>query len=323
MLPDPDAVDVPIAAGRPVLTGAPPPDPQERLRLLVETLGALVIPDLRGTLVLRLDDPGAAVKRHLREWAHADLPTAAWNELWAALDGGRISVFCCPGWVDADGRVRDSRVASPTEWAALHEGVRRGVVDLECHGFTHMDPDTTAWAGATDRFTEVGWYRELWPPRLPAEPAVAEQAARLRRWQDALDQPGTALVAPGEAWGAATVAAARDCGFRLFNSWGICRLDTGTPVWSRGVGSPYLDEADRHWTQSDLPTVGYFHDRDLAVNEPDWVRTHLGNWRDCGVARIVAFADLAHAYEPIDAALLDGEVVVASAPAVPLRTLHR
>jgi hypothetical protein len=299
--------------------GPPPVDPAEALALVRDALGALVRPDLRGVLVLRMDDPGGAVRRHLDGWRHHDVPAATWQALWDTLRGfGRASVFCCPGWVDDDGSVRESRTVNPDEWAALDEGVAAGLVDLECHGFTHIHPDTGAWVAADDRFSAAEWYRELWPPREAVEPAVDAQAAILDAWQDACGA-ATTLVAPGEAWGTNTVAAARRCGMELFTSWGVCRLQLDTPVWSVGIGSPYLDEADPSWLSAGLPAVGYWHDRDMAVHGPAWVAEQLDAWRDCGATRGWAFADLAAAYRmPIDAVLDGGEVVVHQAPDVPL-----
>jgi hypothetical protein len=87
------------------------------------------------------------------------------------------------------------------------------------------------------------------------------------------------------------------------------------PTWSLGVGSPYLDEAQPRHVADGLPAVGYWHDRDMAEDGPDWAPEQLAAWRDCGARRFVAFADLAHAYAtPVDAALVDGEVVVKRAP---------
>lgn len=313
VLPDPDALDIDVGAGRPVLTG-PPPEPDRRLAAVADALGGLVTPDFRGVMALRLDDPGAAVKRHLEGWAHPDVPAGAWSSLWEALGGGRMSVFCCPGWVTEDGSVVESRAVNPAEWAHLDDGVDRGSADLECHGFTHIDPDVEAWRTAADRSTNPAWFREMWPPRRAEEPPVEKQTALLAAWQERCG-PGTTLVAPGEAWGVNTVAAARARGFRLFNSWGICRLDPPVPTWSAGVGSPYLDEADPHWCSRDVPVVGYWHDRDMAVSGPSWVPDQLAAWRDCGISRFAAFADLAEAYATeIDAALVDGEVVVRRAP---------
>lgn len=306
------------------LVGPPPETAEETLQLLAGRLGALVVPDLRGTLVLRLDDPGAAVKEHLSSWVHPPMSGSDWQALWDALSGfGRVSVFCCPGYVRADGSVVDSRIQLPDEWRCLDEGVAAGLADLECHGFTHMHPDTAAWMADPDRRDDIRWYRELWPPHLVQEPPVQAQASRLRAWQDATGQPGTSVVAPGEQWGLNTLLAAQQSGFRLFNSWGLCFLDRPVPTWSTGIGSPYLDEADPLWFSDCLPQVGYWHDRDMVVNGPDWIGDQLGRWRDCGAQRALSFADLAAAYESIDAALVDGQVTIRSAPKVPLRIVWR
>lgn len=309
--------------GERVLVGPPPPTGEETLLMLAQAMGAVVVPDLRGVLVLRLDDPGAAVKEHLTPWAHRPMGAADWAALWRTLDGfGRLSAFCCPGYVRADGSVVDSRTERPEEWAGLADGVRRGLADLECHGWTHMHPDLRAWAQAADRLGDPGWFRELWPPGTPQEPSVDEQAERLSRWRAGTGSPGTAVVAPGEAWGVNTLAAAARLGFALFNSWGLCFLDGPTPTWSVGIGSPYLDRPDPRWFADCLPQIGYCHDRDLVVNGPGWFGEQLAAWRDCGARRAWAFADLARAYTPIRAALVGDRVVVTSAPDVALRVIR-
>jgi hypothetical protein len=106
-----------------VVVGEPPPTAEETLRLLADELGAIVVPDLRNTLVLRLDDPGAAVKEHLRSWAHEPVASDGWEALWDALTGfGRVSLFCCPGYVLADGDVVDSRMHLPRATMASPAG---------------------------------------------------------------------------------------------------------------------------------------------------------------------------------------------------------
>ena len=307
----------------PTVEGPPPATAEQTLQLLAERLGAVVVPDLRDTLVLRLDDPGAAVKEHLNGWAHPPLTPQDWQAMWAELEGfGRVSLFCCPGYVRPDGSVVDSRTELPQEWQAMDEGVSAGLADLECHGFTHMHPDTAAWLAAEDRQDDVRWYRELWPPHLEQEPSVQAQRERLRAWQRATGRQGSALVAPGEEWGLRTLAAARDVGFTLFNSWGLCFLDRDVPTWTTGIGSPYLDEADPSWFADCLPQVGYWHDRDMVINGPSWIGEQLRAWRDCGARRAISFADLAAAYAPLDAALVDGEVVVRTRPDVPVRVVR-
>jgi len=323
LLPDPDAfpelAERAVASNRPLLTGPPPATAPARLTAVRDALGALVRLELTGALVLRLDDPGAAVRRHLRGWAHPEVADSTWEALWDALRPlGRMSLFCCPGWVDADGTERSSREVNPQEWAALDRAVANGLADLECHGYTHLDPNIEEWLEAPDRFDDPYWFRELWPPRRAQEPAWQQQAERIARWQQACG-PGTALVAPGEGWGLGTLKAATSRGLKLFCSWGICRLDMPVPTWSRGVGSPYLDEADTSWFETGLPVVGYWHDRDMVVNGPNWAPEQLERWRDAGARRAYAFADLARAYAtPIDAVLNDGRVEVRSKPDFPL-----
>ncbi|HET6910803.1 MAG TPA: hypothetical protein VFH54_15845 [Mycobacteriales bacterium] len=318
-----DAEDLGVD-GEDVISLATPASPDDTLQMLAEHLGAVVVPDLRGVLVLRLDDPGAAVKEHLNGWAHPPVTEETWEALWRALDGfGRVSVFCCPGYVRADGRVVDSRDVLPREWAALDAGVRRGVADLECHGFTHMDPEVEAWASADDRLDNAEWFRELWPSRRSREPEVESQQRILSAWQKAIGTTGTAVVAPGERWGLNTLEAARRCGFRLFNSWGLCFLDRVVPTWSAGVGSPYLDEVDGDAIATGLPQVGYWHDRDMALRGAQWVPEQLERWRDAGVHRVHSFAELLSAYEPLDAWLENGNVQLRSAPSGPLRVIRR
>src|SRR5207302_7319787 len=121
-------------------------------------------------------------------------------------------------------------------------------------------------------------------------------------WQEACG-PGTTLVAPGEAWGVATVRAARARGLELMGSWSVCRLQLPVPTWCADVGSPYLDAPDPLHLAAGLPVVGYWHDRDMALHGPGWVGEQLARWRDCGARRAWAFADLARAYAtPVDAA---------------------
>jgi hypothetical protein len=310
---------------RPHITGPPPDSVEATLDLLASALGAVVLPDLRGVLVLRLDDPGAAVKRYLESWRHPDVSDEAWDALWETLAtaGGRASIFCSTAWVRPDGEVVSSRDENPAEWRALDRGVALGVAELECHGHTHMDPDTHAWARAPDRFSADHWFRELCPPRRSTEPSVDEQASVLRSWQTQAGIPGTTLVAPGEAWGRNTVPAARACGFDLFNSWGLCRLQLPVPTWTRHVGSPYLDQPTTEPLQSGVPTVGYWHDRDMAVHGPDWAPRRLAAWREAGATRLWSFSQLAHAYGELSAHFDAGAIEVEQAPAgVPLRVIR-
>ncbi|MEY2449110.1 MAG: hypothetical protein QOH79_2586 [Acidimicrobiaceae bacterium] len=302
-----------------VVTGPPPESIGEALACLRDAMGALVRPDLRGVLLPRVDDPGASSRRHLEGWRFDDVSTETWDALWRALEGfGTASVFCCPGWVEAGGRVVPSRRASPGEWRSLDEGVRRGVAELECHGYTHLHPDVPRWMAAPDRFTNEEWYRELRPPMDPGEPSVDAQAEVLDAWQRACG-PGTSVVAPGEAWGLNTLAAARRLGFTFFNSWGLCHLQAAVPTWTSAIVSPYLDQPESDRVAAGLPVIAYWHDRDMAVHGPRWAPEWLEGWRTAGATRAWSFRQLAEVFRtPIDAALVGDDVVIGARPTVPL-----
>ena len=44
-----------------------------------------------------------------------------------------------------------------------------------------------------------------------------------------------------------------------------------------------------------MPVVGYFHDRDPALEGPGWVDTWLGRWQDAGARRFIDLRELAAA----------------------------
>jgi hypothetical protein len=122
-------------------------------------------------------------------------------------------------------------------------------------------------------------------------------------------------VAPGEAWGLNTITAARRAGFTLFNSWGLCHLQAAVPSWTAAVTSPYLNEPDPVRVNGGLPTIGYWHDRDMAVEGPEWVPRWLDAWRDAGVTRAWPFSRLARIYaEPVEAVARGREIIVHAAP---------
>jgi hypothetical protein len=317
-----DDVDEPMEVGVTLVVdecGPPPDSIDEALAYVRDAMGALVRPDLRGVVLPRLDDPGSSMRRLLDGWRFDDVPAASWDALWRALEGfGTASVFCCSGWVHDDGTVTDTRSASPEEWRSLDEGVRRGVATLECHGHTHLHPDLERWLQAPDGRTNEDWYRELRPPMDDAEPSVDDQALVLAAWQRTFGA-GSTVVPPGEAWGLHTLAAARRLGFTFLSSWGLCHLAAAVPTWTDRIVAPYLDEPNADRLAAGVPVVAYWHDRDMAVHGPGWAPAWLEAWRDAGATRAWSFARLADVFRtPIDAVLVDGDVVVRGAPAVEL-----
>ena len=290
--------------------------------------------DWRGTMVLRMDDPGGAQNVHSRSWAHRKLDEAAWAAIGADLRrrDARLSIAYVAGWVDDGEAARgDLRVAGrPVDRVAgavypspqvqylerhghlpgvLHDygGEYRGIQalraaglgDIELHGYTHMFPDGARWAAAADRYDAVSWFRELGRSAEPVLATLPPDQHPLAQGVAALAQlfgvRPTTLVSPGDEWTDAALARALDLGLQLISSYYHAIRDDGRFCWTQHVCAPYLDEPSAAWFDTPLPVVGYFHDRDVAVQGVDWMTHQLDQWQACGATRFVDFRECAGA----------------------------
>jgi hypothetical protein len=50
---------------------------------------------------------------------------------------------------------------------------------------------------------------------------------------------------------------------------------------------------DSSWFDAELPVVGYFHDRDIAIHGPDWLAKNLDAWVRRGACRFIDYRQLA------------------------------
>jgi peptidoglycan/xylan/chitin deacetylase (PgdA/CDA1 family) len=121
------------------------------------------------TRALRLDDVGAASKRHevygmtrirlgglalpfpgnflflkyvppVKRWGpYRELRPAEWERILEALEatGARMSVGVTAGWVESDGRVVPFPAKFPDVAALIRCGVDRGLLEVANHGYTH------------------------------------------------------------------------------------------------------------------------------------------------------------------------------------------
>jgi hypothetical protein len=292
--------------------------------------------DLENTLVLRMDDPGGAQNIYNRDWSHSKLMESNWAQIGVDLRrrNGRLSIAYVTGWVDdanADRgslRVREKIPArrpgtvydSPTveyvdlaghapgtihDYGSEYRGIQMlrqfGLVDVELHGYTHMHPDSLCWAQAPDRYESVSWFRELGKPAeeyiaaLPPEQhPLVKGAAALRSYFETWP---TTLICPGDQWTGRALERALDLDLKMVSSYYLAIRHHERFCWTQHVCAPYLDEPDACWLDSDLPIVGYFHDRDLALGGVEWMTQALDRWQEVGVRRIMDFRELAAAIE--------------------------
>ena len=290
--------------------------------------------DWRGTMVLRMDDPGGAQNVHSRTWAHRKLDEAVWAAIGADLRyrSARLGIAYVAGWVD-DGdasrgelRVGGRPVArgpgavylSPAvqyhdrtghlpgvlhNYGGEYRGIQAlraaGLGDIELHGYTHMFPDGARWAAAEDRYDAVSWFRELGRSAEPVLATLPPDQHPLAQGVAALAQlfgvRPTTLVSPGDEWTDAALARALDLGLQLISSYYLAIRDDDRFCWTQHVCAPYLDEPSAAWFDTPLPVVGYFHDRDVAVQGVDWMTHQLDQWQACGATRFVDFRECAGA----------------------------
>jgi len=301
-------------------------------RLMVsQSTRSVVWIDLEGVVALRMDDPGAAQNVHLGSWSYPELDEAAWRALARELSlrQARLSVCYCCGWVDdgdakrgrlqvdgvavdrVPGRVYPSprvhyedlaghRPRTVHDYAGEYRGIQAlrgaGLGDIELHGYTHQHPDSEAWAAASDRYVNVGWFRELGATESSAAERRAAEKHPIELGTAALDDHfsvrPTTLVCPGDKWTDAALEVALDCGLLAVSSYYLAIRDGDRFCWSTHVCAPYLDAPDAKWFDSGLPVIGYFHDKEPALEGPQWMGRLLDAWTLAGARRFIDFREL-------------------------------
>ncbi|MDD8025094.1 MAG: hypothetical protein PHI34_01180 [Acidobacteriota bacterium] len=186
-------------------------------RALTSAIGYALVKSWTDRIILMMDDLGNAQNAWLEHWHYAALtadqirrcilaPLKAHNAVLVvnALPGfvDDRSRSVVPSWgepfIDGFGTRQDYR---PTK-QGLDEGVRAGLIEIQSHGWTHMQPDLDSppgpwWGSPLDgERAEVGWYREFYDTRRNAEIPAAVQALHMRRSIEGLTrQFGTAPLA--------------------------------------------------------------------------------------------------------------------------------
>jgi hypothetical protein len=285
-------------------------------------------------MVLRMDDPGGAQNVHLKTWLYPKLGEHDWAEIGEELKrrDGRLSIAYVPGWVDdgdaergrlivhghpakrIPGAVHPSPYVRYTEHAGGEQGLFQdyvgeyagiqklraaGLGEVELHGFTHMHPDSSAWAKAADRYEAVSWFREL---GRSAEAVLRRRSNRMHpvmRGIDALRRffgvRPTTLICPGDEWTNTAMEFALDAGLHFVGSYYLAIRDDNRFCWCTHICAPYLDEAHASWFDSGMPVVGYFHDREPALEGTRWITLCLDEWEKVGARRFIDFRQLAAA----------------------------
>ena len=174
-------------------------------RAVTEAIGYALTKSWTKTIILTMDDMGNAQNVWLEHWHYPALSAEQIrHSMIEPLQAHHaiLSLNIVPGFVDdaqhkivptwrqqfTDGfGTRQDYVSTKK---GLDEGVVAGVLEIESHGWTHMQPDLTSapgpWWGAPlmDERAEMGWYREFYDVRRNREVPAAEQKFHMQQSAD-------------------------------------------------------------------------------------------------------------------------------------------
>ena len=178
-------------------------------RAVTEAIGYAVTKSWTKTIVLTMDDMGNAQNAWLEHWHY---PALSQEQIRHSMieplkaHHAILSLNIVPGFVDdAQRRIVPTWQQQFTDGfgakqdyvstkKGIDEGVAAGVLEIESHGWTHMQPDLTSppgpWWGSPlmDERAEVGWYREFYDIRRNREISGAEQKFRMQQSADWIEK---------------------------------------------------------------------------------------------------------------------------------------
>jgi len=275
-------------------------------RSLVWSLGYVVVPnaDYAHRIIFELDDWGTADKGFLSYWRYLEPSEETIREdLVGPLKQHHAvaSAEVNTGYVNRQSK----RVVSPwvqnfTDLYGLHQdyastrkglkdGADSGVLDIESHGWTHMEPDLESppgpwWtADLAGEGSMVGWYAEFADQRrgeeVPAVTQIYHMERSLAELQEDFGKQALELKPGNNSWSKSqfnnTAALAARVGFGLFHGDKATYyldhdlvLDMADVVLDFNTAYNLLDVLNpQRWPDHpDGPLILGFHDRDIALD---------------------------------------------------------
>lgn len=275
-------------------------------RSLIWSLGYVVVPnvDYSHRIIFELDDWGTADKGFLSYWRYLEPSEQTIREgLIGPLKqhNAVASAEVDTGYVDRQSK----RVVSPwvqkftdayglhQDYASTHKALREaaesGVLDIESHGWTHMEPDLDSppgpwWtADLAGEGSIVGWYGEFEDQRrgeeIPAVTQIYHMERSLGELQQDFGKEALELKPGNNSWSKSqfnnTAMLAARVGFGLFHGDKATYyldpelvLEMANVIPDFNTGYDLLDVFNpQQWPDHpDGPLILGFHDRDIALD---------------------------------------------------------
>jgi len=312
-------------------------------RSLVWSLGCVVVPNLdySHSVEFEMDDWGTSDKGYLSYWRYLEPSEETLREhLIAPLEAHQavMAANVNTGYVDR----KTQRILSPwtqefTDLYGLHQNyastqrglkaaVAAGVLEIQCHGWTHMQPDLDSppgpwWtADLAGEASSGGWYTEFGDERRGSEIPSIVQLFHLQRSLDYLKedfgQRPLELRPGGGGWSKSlinhTALLAARLGFGLFHAEPrfYFYLDRSLVLDMTGI-SPHATVSYDRPIQAELwpphpdgPFMAVFHDRDISL-QPEFVE-RLFAALPAGYQTISANQYVAYEHAQIESSMADG-----------------
>lgn len=199
----------------------------------------------------------------LRAWGpYREMTADEWERVLELLvrRDARLTVGITAAWVTRESELIPFPERFPAQAAVISRGVREGRLEVADHGLTHCVVEGRRFLPNAFRGNRSA-HREFWD-WIPAE----TQRAHLARAQSILEgwlgRRVVTFVPPGNVFGDATIAAARDAGLRVLSC------------------STARASADGMAIVPDTAGVRPFHDRDIVLHGVAWLERLID-----GVAR--------------------------------------
>ena len=149
-----------------------------------------------------------------------------------------------------------------------------------------MHPDKESWGKATDKYENKMWFREFGKSSISFINSRPEEEhplhSGIKAFRENFQLLPSTLICPGEEFTNDVLEKAMQAGLKLVSSYYLGMRIGHQLCWNQYVCSPYLDLADSHWFEQELPIVGYFHDFDLSIHGIKWFANNLDAWQMAG-----------------------------------------
>jgi hypothetical protein len=303
------------------------------LRSLVWSLGYLVLPDLdyARSVLLMIDDWGCADKAFLSYWRYQTVTEELMRENVIpalARHNAVASANVITGYVDRKTR----RIIVPwsqkfkdvygveQDYASTRRGLKAavdaGVLEIQSHGWTHMQPDLDSppgpwWTADLEGEGSVGgWYEEFEDTRRGVEAPALTQLFHLKRSLEYLREDFGArplsIIVGGGGWSKSyanhSARVAAQAGFGLFDiNSRYFYLDRDMSLDMAGISPGATHQYDRelnpeNWPpHPDGPYVLLFHDRDISLQHDFVERTLQALPKDATIISMNHYVAILHA----------------------------